>query len=131
MRDVDDTPIPVRIDQRNSLSMVSFTLLHDGKYDLTITYDGNLLPNMPIQILATSETFDRSKVKIYGRGLYQAKVDEEAEFVIDGSYATSLSLDKPIVRLVGTEGNVDVRIRQVEKTRNMFVCSYKPAKIGK
>ena len=54
IRDVDNTHVPLRIDQQGSLSTLNFTAIREGKYDLTVTYDGIPLPNMPIRIMASS-----------------------------------------------------------------------------
>ncbi|CAF3681830.1 unnamed protein product [Rotaria sp. Silwood1] len=126
IRGVDNTFIPLRIDQQDSLAILSFTILRDGKYDLTITYANNSLLNMPIRIISTSISLDFVKVKVHGRGSYEARINEETEFIIDTSQASNSNINKPIVRLIGTQTDVEVRIHQNEKNKNIFHCSYKP-----
>ncbi|CAF3984512.1 unnamed protein product, partial [Rotaria sp. Silwood1] len=115
IRGVDNTFIPLRIDQQDSLGILSFTILRDGKYDLTITYANNSLLNMPIRIISTSISLDFVKVKVHGRGSYEARINEETEFIIDTSQASNSNINKPIVRLIGTQTDVEVRIHQNEK----------------
>ncbi|CAM4955218.1 unnamed protein product [Rotaria socialis] len=130
IRGEDRTSIPLRIAQQDSSSTLSFIILKDGKYDLTITYAGNLLPNMPIRIVATSLSAENSKVKTYGRGLYEARVSEQAEFTIDTSQVANHGNYKPIVRLVDMQTNMEIRVHQIEKKQNLFHCSYKPVAPG-
>ena len=62
---------------------------------------------------------------VHGRGSYEARVNEETEFSIDTSQAPSPGTNKPVVRLTGEQTNVEVRIRQMEENKNVFLCSYK------
>jgi hypothetical protein len=87
---------------------------------------------MPIQALASSANPNSSehlKVEVHGRGSYESKVNEEAEFTIDASKASPHSTGMPIVRLTGVQADVEVRIRQLEN--NLFLCSYLPTAAGK
>ncbi len=111
---------------------MSFTAIREGKYDITITYDGNPLPNMPIRgVAGTAHTSssEHLKVEVHGRGSYEAKVNEEAEFTIDASKTSSHGTGMPIVRLTGVQADLEVRIRQIET--NIFLCSYIPTVPGK
>jgi len=131
IRGVDNSSIPLRIDQQGFLSTLSFTVEREGEYDLTITYAGNPLPNMPIRIIASSIGLEPLRVGVYGRGSYEARVNEEVEFFIDASRASNPGTNKLIVRLTGKQIDIDVRIRQIEKNRNIFICSYKPTIPGR
>ena len=110
---------------------MAFTATREGKYEITVTYDGNPLPNMPIRAIANSANFNASehlKVEVHGRGSYEAKVNEEAEFTIDASKALLASNGVPVVRLTGVQSDIEVRIRQIEN--NVFRCSYVPTASG-
>jgi len=52
-------------------------------------WDNYQLPNSPI-IARTSQQSDLNKIEVNGQGLSQAKINQEAEFVIDGSRAGQL-----------------------------------------
>jgi hypothetical protein len=128
----DGLRVPLRMDQQGTFYTLSFTATREGKYDLTITYDGNPLPNMPIRGIAGSGSTNSNehlKVEVHGRGSYEAKVNEEAEFTIDASKASTHSTGMPVVRLTGVQADLEVRIRQIET--NVFLCSYIPTAPGK
>ena len=125
VRSVDSTCIPMRIDQQGTLSTLTFTARRDGEYDMAITHAGRLLPKMPIRIVATTASSEPLRVGIYGRGSYEARVNEEVEFFIDASRAPVQNSNQLNVRLSGKQTDIDVRIRQIEKNRNIFICSYK------
>ncbi|CAF0887782.1 unnamed protein product [Adineta steineri] len=126
----DNGSIPLRIDQQGHVSTLNFTARREGEYDLTITHASIPLPNMPIRVVAISASSEPLKVGIYGRGSYEARVNEEVEFFIDASRAPHTSSSKLVVRLTGKQTDIDVRIRQIEKNRNIFICSYKPTVPG-
>jgi hypothetical protein len=86
---------------------------------------------MPIRIIASSVGLEPLRVGVYGRGSYEARVNEEVEFFIDASRASNPGTNKLIVRLTGKQTDIDVRIRQIEKNRNIFICSYKPTIPGR
>ncbi|CAF1050339.1 unnamed protein product [Adineta ricciae] len=125
VRSADSTCIPLRIDQQGTLSTLTFTARRDGEYDMSITHAGRLLPKMPIRIVATTASSEPLRVGIYGRGSYEARVNEEVEFFIDASRAPVQNSNQLNVRLSGKQADIDVRIRQIEKNRNIFICSYK------
>ena len=127
----DGLRVPLRLDQQGAFSTLSFTATRVGKYDITITYDGNPLPNMPIRGIAASPNVipnEHLKVEVHGRGSYEAKVNEEAEFTIDTSKTSAHGAGMPVVRLTGVQADVEVRIRQIEA--NIFLCSYIPTAPG-
>jgi filamin len=86
---------------------------------------------MPIRATANgahTHASEHLKVEVHGRGSYEAKVNEEAEFTIDASKASVHGTGMPIVRLTGVQSDVEVRIRQIEN--NVFLCSYIPTAPG-
>jgi hypothetical protein len=128
---MDNNSIPIRIDQQGTLYTLSFTLIREGQYDLTITYADQPLPNMPIRLIAGLVVTDHSKVEVYGGGLYEARVHEEAEFTIDASKASIDNTSKPIVRLTSQQADFAIQVRLIEKHRHVFHCSYTPTLPGK
>lgn len=132
IRGEDNILISSHIDQQesSSSSILTFTIPKDGKYDLTLRYAGHLLPNMPIRILSTSLPIENLKVKVYGHGSYEARVNNEAEFTIDVTSGINPLNKKPIVKLIGSQTDIDIRVHQNEKNRNIFHCSYKPTLPG-
>ncbi|UJR31815.1 hypothetical protein I4U23_019292 [Adineta vaga] len=127
----DGLRVPIRIDQQGTIYTLSFTAIREGKYDISITYDGNPLPNMPLRATASTASTHSSehlKVEVHGRGSYEAKVNEEAEFTIDASKASTHGTGIPVVRLTGVQADVEVRVRQIE--HNIFHCSYVPTAPG-
>lgn len=132
IRGTDGLRAPIRIDQQGTIYMLSFTPTREGNYELIIQYDGNPLPNMPIHAVASSSSLSSSehtKVEVHGRGSFEAKVNEEAEFTIDASKISASHSAMPVVRLSGVQADIEVRIRQVET--NIFRCSYTPQIPGK
>ena len=126
IRSTDGLRLPHRFEQQGTVHTLHFTAVRDGKYDITVTYDGNPLPNMPIRAMtnATSVTnaSDHLKVEVQGRGSYEAKVNEEAEFIVDASKTLAYGAGMPVVRLTGVQNDIEVRIRQTETS--VFRCSY-------
>jgi hypothetical protein len=87
---------------------------------------------MPIRgFVGSSNTISNEhlKVEVHGHGSYEAKVNEETEFTIDASKASTYGAGMPIVRLTGVQADVEVRIQQMEP--NVFLCSYIPTSPGK
>jgi filamin len=81
---------------------------------------------MPIEIIASSGSTEPVIVEVQGCGLYEARVDKKSEFTIDTSRAPNNETDKPKVKLTDGQTNIEVRIRQNEKNKHIFLCSYKP-----
>jgi filamin len=131
VRSVESAYLPLRIDQQGPLSTLTLTARREGEYDLTISHAAHPLPNMPIRIVAVSASSEPLRVGIYGRGSYEARVNEDVEFFIDASRAPAHASNQLVVRLTGKQADIDVRIRQIEKNRNIFICSYKATIPGK
>ena len=65
---------------------LAFSALYEGEYKIHLMWDKYQLPNSPI-IARTSQQSDLNKIEVNGQGLSEAKINHEAEFVIDGSRA--------------------------------------------
>jgi hypothetical protein len=70
---------------------------------------------------------DISKIEIKGNGLFEAKMNQETEFIIDGSRVDDL-YDSPDVRLTGNKQDIDVKITKLGL--KMYRCSYVPLFVG-
>ena len=108
IRSTDGLRLPLRFEQQGTVHTLHFTAIREGKYDITVTYDGNPLPNMPIRAVTSSTTVnnnasDHLKVEVQGRGSYEAKVNEEAEFIVDASKTLTYGAGMPVVRLTGVQ----------------------------
>ena len=68
---------------------------------------------------------NHEKVVLTGRGLKEARLREEAEFVIDG---TEAGAGQPQVTLSGVKSDIDVRVTSLGN--NKFKCSYMPQHLG-
>jgi len=118
--------IPIDLTQQGTIYTLKFTVHNEGRYDLTVIYANQLLPSMPIRIDAQSMTQDYTKVKVFGQGLVEARVNEQIEFTIDASKFSNEKVSKPIVRLTNSDRTINVRIQEFDKHPNVFRCSYKP-----
>lgn len=142
--------LPFRLINQSPIYSLTFTASQDGEYSIQVTWDNHALPNTPIvaktstpvPIIMSSQPavtntpqqqqqqFDLSKIEISGYGLQEAKINTEAEFIIDGSRAllnaTAVSepLPVPEIKLTGTRCDVDVRV--VPIGHNVFRCVYVP-----
>ena len=71
---------------------------------------------------------DANNIDISGQGLYEARIQQESEFIIDGSRANGIS-GVPEVRLTGNKRDIDVKLTRIGN--NIFRCSYIPQLVGK
>lgn len=63
---------------------ITFTPKEVGEHLVTVTKNGRHIPNSPFKIVVGSqEVGDASKVKVFGPGIKEAHVNEEAEFTVD------------------------------------------------
>lgn len=80
--------MPVEVDdEHKGKSIVKFVPREEGIHYIHLYWSDHPLVNSPYQGFAVNGTADPSKVWLTGRGLKEAIVREEAEFVIDGSQA--------------------------------------------
>jgi hypothetical protein len=71
---------------------------------------------------------DSSTIELNGRGLYEAIVNKESEFLIDASNANDLG-GYPEIRLTGNKCDIDVKT--IKLLHNVYRCSYYPLIEGK
>jgi len=116
------TKLPLRLASQGAMYSLIFTALYEGEYKIYLSWDNYQIPNTPI-IAKTTPQSDISKIEITGLGLSEAKINQESDFVIDGSRAGEIS-GLPEIRLSGTRCDIDVRVLQLG--HNIFRCSYVP-----
>ena len=101
---------------------LSFAALYEGEYKIHLMWDNYQLPNTPI-IAKTSQQADLNKIEVNGHGLSEAKINQETDFVIDGSRAGDL-VGLPEIKLAGTR--CDIEVRTIQLGHNIYRCSYVP-----
>jgi filamin len=116
------TKLPLRLTSQAQMYSLSFSALYEGEYKIHLMWDNYQLPNSPI-IAKTSQQSDMNKIEVNGNGLSEAKINQESEFVIDGSRAGEI-YGLPEVRLSGTRCDIEVRIMQLG--HNIYKCTYVP-----
>jgi filamin len=114
--------LPLRLLSQESLYTLTFTPVYEGDYKIQISWNGYPLPNTPL-IAKCDQASDITKIQIKGAGLKEVKINEEADFIIDGSKAGNL-FGFPEIKVAGTKTDIDVRIQQI--AHNIFRCTYTP-----
>ena len=114
------TKLPFKLHNQSQIYTLTFTALFEGEYKLQMYYENHLIPNMPV-VAKTVKEIDLNKIEVHGLGLHEAKINQEYEFVIDGSRAGDLH-GMPEIRMAGTRCDVDVRVQQMG--HNIYKCSY-------
>nr|KAG5688121.1 hypothetical protein BaRGS_007580 [Batillaria attramentaria] len=118
--------IPVTVDDSVvGRSTVIFTPREEGMHYIHLYWSDTPLVSSPFQGYATSGVADPSKVILTGRGLKEAIVREEAEFMIDASQAGQ---GEPEVQLTGVRAEVNVFVTPLGGGK--FRCTYIPVVPG-
>jgi filamin len=124
----------------------------DGTFDLTILpqeigvhvlqvkYNDEHIPESPF-IICVAESFTttsspppedinnnnlsagQNPIEINGSGLVEAKINQEVDFVIDGSRAVEFN-GLPEIKL--TDSNYDIDVKVMQLGHNIYRCSYVP-----
>ena len=119
----NNVKVPLKLASQGTIYSLNFTTVYEGEYKINLSWDNYELPNTPI-IVRTLHESDMSKIEVSGPGLHEAKINNEAEFLIDGSHAGDLS-GLPEVRLTGTR--CDIEVRALQLGYNIYRCSYVPS----
>ncbi len=112
--------LPLRLISQGHIYSLCFTALYDGEYKIHLAWDNHVLPNTPI-VARTSHLSDVNKIDVNGLGIQEAKINQESDFIIDGSRAGDL-VGLPEIRLTGTKCDIDVRMMQLG--HNIYRCTY-------
>lgn len=117
------TKLPLRLtNQIQNQYQLSFTALYEGEYKIYLLWNNHPIPNSPI-IAKTINQSDINRIEVTGAGLHEAKINQEAEFIIDGSRAGEL-YGLPEVKLTGVRCDIDIRLMQLG--HNNYRCTYIP-----
>ncbi|XP_021372145.1 filamin-A-like isoform X4 [Mizuhopecten yessoensis] len=119
--------LPVIVDGHTvGQNVICFTPEEEGNHYIHLFWAERTLPSSPFIGYAVRLSADANKVILTGRGLKEAKVREEAEFVIDGSQAgpAFLSAGVPEVTLSGVRAEINNRVVSLGNGR--FHCTYTP-----
>ncbi|KAL3847647.1 hypothetical protein ACJMK2_018549 [Sinanodonta woodiana] len=108
-------------EQSGGRTLVKFTPEDEGNHYIRLFWSDLPLPNSPYHGYAVPVAMDANKVILTGRGLKEAIIREEAEFVIDGSQAGKGS---PEVTLTGVRAEVSVKVISLGNGR--YRCHYIP-----
>lgn len=119
--------LPLRLSNQGKMYTLNFAALYEGDYKIHLLWDNYPLPNTPISA-RTYLQGDVNRIEITGSGLLEAKINQEADFIINGSRAGEL-LGLPEIKLAGTRCDIDVRLMQLGY--NIYRCSYIPQIPGK
>ncbi|PAA77144.1 hypothetical protein BOX15_Mlig033128g4 [Macrostomum lignano] len=109
---------------------LEFTPTTPGDHQVRVWFGDKPVPNTPFRgnaELEEQET-DNTKVVLSGRGLKEARVKEEAAFLVDGSQA---GRGRPAIRMTSAEssgGQVEVQCRSIGDDK--YKCTYTPHKPG-
>ena len=112
--------MPLRLTNQGKIYSLCFAALYEGDYKIHLLWDNYALPNTPINARTVLQG-DVSRIEITGSGHVEAKINQEAEFIIDGSRAGEL-LGLPEIKLAGTRCDVDVRLMKLG--HNIYRCCY-------
>ena len=121
------TKLPLRLTSQGQIYTLNFAPLYEGEYKIHIMWDNYALPNTPLSA-KTSLHADVNRIEITGTGIAEAKINQEADFIINGSRAGEL-FGLPEIKLTGTRCDIDVRLMQLG--HNIYRCSYVPQIPGK
>ncbi|XP_021372143.1 filamin-A-like isoform X2 [Mizuhopecten yessoensis] len=114
--------LPVIVDGHTvGQNVICFTPEEEGNHYIHLFWAERTLPSSPFIGYAVRLSADANKVILTGRGLKEAKVREEAEFVIDGSQAGP---GVPEVTLSGVRAEINNRVVSLGNGR--FHCTYTP-----
>ncbi|CAF0909290.1 unnamed protein product [Brachionus calyciflorus] len=115
--------LPLRLTNQGTLYTLNFSALYEGEYKIHLLWDNQALPNTPITA-RTSQQFDLNRIEVNGYGIHEAKINQETDFIIDGSRAGGDLHGLPEIRFTGTRCDIDVRLQQIG--HNIYRCSYVP-----
>ncbi|XP_023932625.1 filamin-C [Lingula anatina] len=120
--------LPVEIENTSDFTKtVIFTPTVEGEYKISLWWSEVALPKSPYKGLAAGHRLpvDHTKVTMTGRGLKEAKVGHEAEFVIDGSQAGA---GTPEVSMTGVKEDIHVKVKSLGGDK--YRCTYTAQSAG-
>lgn len=113
----------------NNHYTINFTPDTAGEYYISASWNGIILSGCPQMGFATSqEENDSNEVLIRGKGLNEAKLNEDAEFIIDGKRLRRTHPEGPHVDIVGVKTALNSKVMKMIDGR--YKCSYRPKHPG-
>ncbi|XP_052706918.1 filamin-C-like isoform X4 [Crassostrea angulata] len=122
--------LPVSLSDNYGQMMVGFIPREEGNHYIHLYWSEVALPNSPFLGYAVPTFSDANKVILTGRGLKEAIVREEAEFIIDGSQAGPEyhQNSAPEVSLTGVRAEINVKVVSLGGGKHR--CTYIPVVPG-
>lgn len=117
--------LPVSLSDNYGQMVVGFIPREEGNHYIHLYWSDVALPNSPFLGYAVPTFSDANKVILTGRGLKEAIVREEAEFIIDGSQAGP---GAPEVSLTGVRAEINVKVVSLGGGKHR--CTYIPVVPG-
>ncbi|XP_056004557.1 filamin-C-like isoform X2 [Ostrea edulis] len=117
--------LPVSVTDNYGQTVVAFVPQDEGNHYIHLHWSDIALPNSPFLGYAVPGFADANKVILTGRGLKEATVREEADFVIDGSQAGP---GAPDVTLTGVRAEINVKVVSLGGGKHR--CTYIPVVPG-
>lgn len=117
--------LPVSLSDNYGQMMVGFIPREEGNHYIHLYWSDVALPNSPFLGYAVPTFSDANKVILTGRGLKEAIVREEGEFIIDGSQAGP---GAPEVSLTGVRAEINVKVVSLGGGKHR--CTYIPVVPG-
>lgn len=111
-------------EERTSLWLI---MLRAGHHDIHIWWSEQAIPHSPMPGWAEPAAIpiDAGRVRLRGRGLTEAVVREQAEFIIDGSEAGP---GEPEVHISGIKADIPVTLQHLGS--NVYKATYTAAHAG-
>nr|XP_034327978.1 filamin-C isoform X4 [Crassostrea gigas] len=122
--------LPVSLSDNYGQMVVGFIPREEGNHYIHLYWSDVALPNSPFLGYAVPTFSDANKVILTGRGLKEAIVREEAEFIIDGSQAGPEYHQNraPEVSLTGVRAEINVKVVSLGGGKHR--CTYIPVVPG-
>ncbi|XP_056004559.1 filamin-A-like isoform X4 [Ostrea edulis] len=122
--------LPVSVTDNYGQTVVAFVPQDEGNHYIHLHWSDIALPNSPFLGYAVPGFADANKVILTGRGLKEATVREEADFVIDGSQAGPdyRQHSAPDVTLTGVRAEINVKVVSLGGGKHR--CTYIPVVPG-
>lgn len=105
------------------LNQISFTPRLEGTYQLRLNFGDFAIPRSPfVAICGHHRNIDEfATVALRGQGLGGARVDEETEFVLDG---TDAGPGEPVITLTGVKADIPIKVTRISD--RIFRATYTP-----
>jgi len=123
-----DGILPTQVERLGTSQILTFTPRVAGEHTLHLYWTDAPVPRSPLMGMAsgggingTAAPVNHEKVVLTGRGLKEAIVRQEAEFVIDGMEAGP---GAPDVKLTGIKTDIHVQVTPLGEQK--YRCVYKP-----